>query len=210
MFRRSSSSPPIDLSARGWEVGTRRRWCWGRGRRVDKSGLVNFFPPFGRRSRRLAGRVFKKKKKKSAPLSPLAAPHGRVLFHGDYGRASHTVTDIRSDGRTDELPSSLRVCFSRRKDGRPSVERRPFSLPSLSSPPLQPLPDLFCLFPILSSHGWRARGGAASFVRSCQTLCVRRNLRLGDRPAIDWRPVTFPLTLQSVKNDSGRRGGKNN
>lgn len=161
----------------------------GEGESMSLDSFI-FFPSFGRRSRRLAGRVFKKKKKKRTSLSS-----GRPLWLSVISRRlrpSLTQSDGQSVGRTDGQTSSHHPCLfvfpGGETDGH-RLSRRPFSLPSLSSPPpLQPLPDLFCLFPILSSLGWRARGGAASFVRSCQTLCVRRNLRLGDRPAIDWRP----------------------
>lgn len=105
----------------------------------------------------------------------------------------HFTALTQSDGQTSSRPPCL------------AVERRPFNLPSLYSPPLpappfQTLSDLFCLFPILPLYRWRPDADA-SFVPRCQALCVRRVLRLGDRPVIDWRPG-------DLSPDIGKEGKK--
>lgn len=220
-FRQSASSPP-DRSLRsgvwgrdaavwvggGGGSGKASRWVWTR----------SFFSLlWSSQSTARWPSLQKRKKKKKAHLSllwpPLVAECHFTAITAELNTEWRTVG--RSDGRTDGQTSSHHPCvfvFPGGKTDGHRLSRRPFSLPSLSSPPLQPLPDLFCLFPILSSHGWRARASAPppALCEAAKRFVFAETCAVAIDLLLIGVPVTFPLTLQSVKNDGGRRGKKKN
>lgn len=170
-----------------------------------------FFPPLVVAADGSLAESSKKKKKKRTSLSSGRPSWPSVISR--RLRPSLTQSDGQSVGRTDGQTSSHHPCvfvFPGGKTDGHRLSRRPFSLPSLSSPPpLQPLPDLFCLFPILSSHGWRARAAAPpALCEAAKRFVFAETCASAIDLLLIGAPVTFPLTLQSVKKTTVEGGEK--